>query len=317
MAGSSPWRGRTTSSPPSCPVSARGGGSGRIPAPAGSRPPPLPSLRLQASATEAHAVVAAAARTRRTLLLVFGGGALALLAAGLAWWGALRRRERLEAHKHAFTCAVTHELKTPIANISLYAETLRDHGADDVDNVPRFAGVILEEAERLRQRVQEVLDVATGRQGVPARRELFDPAAVVDQVCAEYRSRGAEIGQQVEPAPARGIAALFRRALEGVLDNAVKFAPGAPIRVALRRVRDRVVLEVEDGGPGIPAAERARVFEPFVRLGDALAREAPGTGLGLALVRQCVEACGGTVTLGAAAGGGVRVVIELEGGDAA
>jgi two-component system sensor histidine kinase KdpD len=160
--------------------------------------------------------------------------------------------------------------------------------------------------------VQEVLDVATGRQAMP--RGRFVPAAAVREVCDEYRSRGAAIEVHADDSAALGAEPLFRRAFDAVLDNAVKFAPGKPVRVDLRRANGRVVVDVDDEGPGIPPAERERVFEPFVRLGDGLLSPA-GTGLGLTLVRQCVEGAGGTVTIGEAKGGGTRVTIELEAAD--
>ncbi|MCK6462171.1 MAG: HAMP domain-containing histidine kinase, partial [Planctomycetes bacterium] len=275
----------------------------------------LPFLRLDLADAARAAVRADAARARRLAILLTSGAALALLAGGIASFAALRRKQRLDARKQAFTCAVTHELKTPIANISLYAETLRDHGPADPANVPRFAGIILAEAERLRRRVQEVLDVATGQKLVPARRGRFVPAATVREVCEEYRSRGTTVELRAEDAAARGVEPLFRRAFDALLDNAGKFAPGRPVRVDLRRANGRVVVEVADEGPGIPAAERERVFEPFVRLGDEWTRSVPGTGLGLTLVRQCVEGCGGTVSIGEAEGGGARVAIELEAAD--
>ena len=278
-------------------------------------PAPFPLLRVDLAPAERSAVRAEAARQRRLALLLTAGATAVLVAAGITSFGALRKKQRLETSKHAFTCAVTHELKTPIANISLYAETLRDHGREDPANVPRFASIILEEAERLRRRVQEVLDVATGRQAMPARRERFVPGAIVREVCEEYRTRGASIDLSADGAAARGVDALFRRAFDAVLENAVKFAPGKPVRVDLRRVNGRVVVDVDDEGPGIGSADRERVFEPFVRLVDEMTRGVPGTGLGLTLVRQCVEGCGGTVSIGEARGGGTRVTIELEGAD--
>jgi signal transduction histidine kinase len=95
----------------------------------------------------------------------------------------------------------------------------------------------------------------------------------------------------------------------------MKFAEGT-ITVMLQRAGNQVVLEVDDEGPGIPAHERERVFSAFVRLGDEMTRTAPGTGLGLTLVRQCVEGCGGTVRIEAAENGGTRVVVRLRAQDA-
>ncbi|MHC4973300.1 MAG: sensor histidine kinase [Planctomycetota bacterium] len=276
-------------------------------------PPPLPPLRLRVSEKERAIVAADTVRQRRWYALPAVLAALLLLGGGVMVAAAARRRERFERRKDAFLCSVTHELKTPIANISLYAETLRDHGKEDTDRVPHFAGIILEETDRLSQRVTEVLDVASGRLALPARRERFDVAAIVRDVCdgrARVNVEGADTALF-----ARGVPALLQRALEGILDNAMKFAEGT-ITVMLQRAGNQVVLEVDDEGPGIPAPERERVFEAFVRLGDEMTRTVPGTGLGLTLVRQCVEGCGGTVRIEAAENGGTRVVVRLRAQDA-
>jgi signal transduction histidine kinase len=272
-------------------------------------PPPFPPLRLGVSEKERADIAADTESQRRWYAWPAVLAAVMLLAAGLMLRAEQRRRERFDRRKDAFLCAVTHELKTPIANISLYAETLRDHGPEDAERVPHFAGVILEETGRLSERVAEVLDVASGRLALPVRDGRFDVAAVVRDVC-DGRDR-VQVSGADAALPARGVEALFRRALEGILDNARKFAEGA-ITVTLRKEGDRVVLCVDDEGPGIPAHERERVFEAFVRLGDEMTRTAPGTGLGLTLVRQCVEGCGGTVKIEAAENGGARVVVRLE-----
>ncbi|MHC4817859.1 MAG: histidine kinase dimerization/phospho-acceptor domain-containing protein, partial [Planctomycetota bacterium] len=119
-------------------------------------PPPFPPLRLRVSDAERAAVAADTVRQRRWYALPAVLAALLLLGGAVLVWAAARRRERFEQRKDAFLCAVTHELKTPISNISLYAETLRDHGQEDAERVPHFAGIILEETDRLAQRVTEV-----------------------------------------------------------------------------------------------------------------------------------------------------------------
>jgi signal transduction histidine kinase len=275
-------------------------------------PAPWPPVSLGPSSGELEAIAAETRRQERAQAAPPVLAALLLAAAAAAALFALRRRERFEQRRDAFVCAVTHELKTPIANISLYAETLRDHGSDDVANVPRFADVILGEAERLRHRVQQVLDIATGRSCVPDARATFDPAPVVRAVCADYAARGARIDVSADSAAglARGAEMLFRRALEGVLDNAVKFGGGS-VGVALGRENGHVRVAVTDTGPGIPRADHERVFDPFVRLPEAHARALPGTGLGLTLVRRCVEDCGGSVRVRDAAGGGALVELRL------
>lgn len=279
--------------------------------------PPFPLARLRPSAARRHAVARAASAQRRWHALPAILASLFLLGGSFLVWHWRSRRERDEKRKAAFVCAVTHELMTPIANISLYAETLRDHGATDPESVPGFAGIVLDEVERLRLRVREILDVASGRQRIPESDQGFDPRPIVRDVLAEYadRLRPAAMPCRVdissECGRVRGTGTLFRRALEGIIDNAVKFARGEPVLVRMERSGEAVVLEIEDGGPGIPASERRRVFEPFARLDADLERGSPGTGLGLTLVRQCVEECGGEVSIEEGERGGARFRLTL------
>ena len=279
-------------------------------------PAPFPRVWLAPSDTYLATGDAPATRLRNAYALPAILGALLLVAAAAAAWVALGRQQRFEQRRSAFLCAVTHELKTPIANIALYGELLRDHGRDDPERIAPFAGVVLQEAERLGQRVQEMLDVASGRRDLPPSDSSFDPVAVVSEVVEEYRSRARERSFEMDlpdspegPSErARGAAMLFRRAVDGILANAVRFAPTGTIHVQLHGAW---TLLIDDEGPGIAAGERERVFDPFVRLQDAMT--STGTGLGLTLIRQCIDECGGTVAIEASPAGGVRVRVTLEG----
>jgi signal transduction histidine kinase len=101
----------------------------------------------------------------------------------------------------------------------------------------------------------------------------------------------------------------LHRVVDNLVANAVRHAHSRVI-LAVHRAADRVVFTVTDDGPGIPEADRARVFDRFTRLDDARARDAGGTGLGLAIVQELVRIHGGTVTLGDAAPG-LRVAVAL------
>ena len=272
-------------------------------------PLPFPRARLVHAGHRLGVVEAEASRLRNWHALPALVAALLLGAGAVLAWLEMRRRERFEQRRHAFLSAVTHELKTPIANISLYAEILKEHGRSDPDRVPEFADVVLKETERLRKRVQEMLDVATGRRNLQD--GAFDPVTVVREVVEDC---DAPIELDIEEGcpRARGAAALFRRAVEGLLDNAFKFAPQGTVSLELASHDGKLRLAIEDEGPGIPAAERERVFEPFVRLGNALTASTPGTGLGLTLIRQCVQDCGGEVSIEEGARGGARVSVILE-----
>ncbi len=276
--------------------------------------PPFPPVALAPGATARTAFQArASAAYVRRLVPALSVAAVLVLCAVLFVVDA-RRRDRLRRRESAFLLSVTHELKTPIANVRLYAETIAAHGADDPARVPGFVAIIVKEAERLQRRVEEMLDVAAGRHTLPNDHASFRLDRELETVATEWRerfpTRSIVVDEPIPSAalpPVRGTAALFRRVASGLLDNALKFADSGPVALSITRRNGTVEFRVRDEGPGIPPPDRERVFEPFVRLDDAVRRAVPGTGLGLALVRQCVEACGGQVSIEATDGPGTVV----------
>lgn len=229
-----------------------------------------------------------------------------------------RRRKVLADQTNNFLAATTHELKTPLANIRLYAETIGELGAEPVDptitaQIIKFTKTIVEESDRLNSRISEMLDVAAGRQGVVKSGGRFDPAPILREIVDHYQSSAiASGGALVMDSESAGLLLhgrpeLFRRAISAVIENAIKFAPGTPIFVQMRREKNKLIITVDDGGRGVPDSDRERVFEPFVRLGDEMTRSTAGTGLGLTLARQCAEACCGVISMGRGARGGALV----------
>jgi two-component system phosphate regulon sensor histidine kinase PhoR len=145
-------------------------------------------------------------------------------------------------------------------------------------------------------------------------------AALVDEVLRDHRlvleQAGITLERELAPdlPELRGDAPALRRAIANLVSNAAKFAAAGhwiAVRAAARPEHHAVELRVEDRGPGIPRQERERVFEPFYR-GDAAERnQAPGSGLGLSLVRHVVRAHGGSVRVEPREGGGSAFVVEL------
>jgi len=259
---------------------------------------------------------------RRRFHVVAGVFAGALVAAALAGATIVRgvtRDARRAAEREAFVAAVTHELKTPIASIRLLAELL-ERGDVDAVRVREFGRRTAGEAVRLGRLIDSVLGfarVARGAQAAP--REDVDLGAVLHEALGSVeplaRERGFELRLAPLPADARvrGERDALVWAVSELVENATKYgAPEGGVDIVVEPAGGRLVLAVLDRGPGVPAEERERVFEPFRRLGDELTRERPGVGLGLALVRGRVEALGGRVGCGARTGGGARFWIELE-----
>jgi signal transduction histidine kinase len=294
-------------------------------------PPPLDPWRLEARYPLAavHARVRefqAFARTSTGLTAAALGLALALLAAGLAWGTTRAVREARE--RVSFVNRVSHELKTPLTNVRLYAELLAERLPDDDPRAARFAAVIVEESRRLGRLIENVLTFGRRQRGVL---ELRPAPAVVDQVVADaleaFRPGLDERGLTLEvtpgaPARVQVDADALGQILGNLVSNAEKYAAaGGWLGVTTRQEGGRTVLEVADRGPGIPPRERRRIFRPFYRVRDSVREGATGTGIGLSIARDLARRHGGDVTLvEGGAGACFRVVLATppadEGGDA-
>jgi signal transduction histidine kinase len=297
-----------------------------FPAPALDASPPAPALVADASlavlAVPAEADIASsfAAARNRFLLLVLGLAAVVAVGFGTLL-RSVRREVALARRKEDFVAAVTHELKTPLAGIRMYADMLRGGFFDDPDAAGAYAGRIVGEAKRLDALVDRVLSLAAWDRGVAAFRPVpGDLGAVareaVEALAERAREDGTDLRLEVEPGlPAVSFdPALALPMLTNLVDNAVKYSARAPVReVVVRVARDGegVAVSVADRGPGIPPDDLPRVFEPFHRAGREDTRQAPGVGLGLALVRRYADAHGAEVALESAPGRGTTVTVRF------
>lgn len=276
------------------------------------------------------------ARFRSQSLHFLGVTAMLVLSLGTGMMLLLRSvRRDLEAARRTenFVAAITHELRTPLSAIRLYGEMLEDGWVDaDASKRAEYYRRIVRETGRLETLVERVLEKSQIAAG-SARPEPGDLNRVIEglrgALCAADEARGEhDLEIALDPAlpPVMLIADSVRSIVTNLVENARKYAPvdlsrpGAePIRVVTRTLGRDVVLEVVDRGPGIPAAERARVFEAFYRVGNETTRTARGTGLGLHLVALQSEAMGARVQVLDRLGGGTvfRVTFRpAEGGEA-
>ena len=206
--------------------------------------------------------------------------------------------------------SVSHELRTPIARLEFALELL-DAKAGDPALRQRIAAMEGDVRE-LNDLVSELLGMARMDSEQALQRETVDVAALLDSVVASLPpaapalalAAGADLGR-VEADPR-----LLGRALSNLLRNAQKYAAGA-IRLSAVRVGGKLVLAVEDDGPGIPEEERERVFEPFYRLDRSRDRATGGFGLGLSIARKAVLLHGGSLAVEQSALGGARFVMTL------
>jgi signal transduction histidine kinase len=215
---------------------------------------------------------------------------------------------------------VSHELRTPLAQIRMFAEMLRLGWVRSDDERQRSVAIIDQEARRLAHLVENILQFSRAeRSSTRVSLEPLELAALVDEVVNGFAPLAGARGVTVRTTHSgNGVGLADRDALRQVLlnllDNAVKYGPAGQTITAGTRVLDdgRVQIWVDDQGTGIPARDKARIWEPFRRLDHAVEAGISGNGIGLAVVRELVTAQGGTVTVHDAAGGGASFVVTLQ-----
>ena len=220
-----------------------------------------------------------------------------------------------------FVAAVTHELKTPLTAIRMYAEMLRDGLAPTEAKRAEYTRTITDESERLSRLIDNVLEFARLERG---RRELSlgagPVAPVLEEAVAKLASHAAREGFALELAVEPGLSPVrfdrdaLLQVLFNLVDNAMKYARTAGVRrvvLEARRANPGVVVAVRDFGPGVAPAHLAHIFEPFYRGENELTRGTQGTGIGLALVRELSQRMGAQVVGANLPDGGFRVSLAF------
>jgi signal transduction histidine kinase len=236
-------------------------------------------------------------------LLAVGTTFLLLLLVGVVIYLLLSIKSvRLSQRQSNFIDSVTHELKSPIASLKLYLQTLSRRKLSD-EQAAGFHGAMLEDLERLDTLINHLLDAARiDREPVEIPLEDVDLSQLLGSIarttCQQYRLDDGCIELRLQPATVTARPADLEMIFRNLIDNALKYSgPKPKVEVELAASDGRVTTRISDNGPGIPINLRRKIFGRFVRLGSELERKAAGTGLGLFIVRQLVRRMRGKITV--------------------
>ncbi|MAE66402.1 MAG: two-component sensor histidine kinase [Phycisphaeraceae bacterium] len=249
--------------------------------------------------------------------LVVGSTFMLLLVVGVVVYMMLSVKAiNLSRRQSNFIDSVTHELKSPLASMKLYMQTLDRH---DVSREQRetFHRFIREDVDRLDRLINRILDAGRLDSGsIEAETETVALPELLkgcgDSVCLSYRVPLTTIRWEMQPCAVRARLVDLELIFRNLLDNAMKYAgPEPEVHVTLERVGNKtVVARIADNGKGIPPRWRKRIFGRFVRVGDELEREKGGTGLGLYIVETLVRRLRGQIRVQDREGG-VGTVFEV------
>ena len=273
-------------------------------------------VRAWVNGSDSETVIGDRISGPRTPILV-GLLALATILTGLALLLA-RRQSEVARMREDFVSNVSHELRTPLAQIKMFTETLLlGRVRNDAERIQSLR-IIDQETRRLTALVENVLQLGRGERGsltlAPAAVELAPTIREVIESFAQLpRSRNVDFRQELE---SRLVATVdlsaLRQILINLLDNAVKYGPsGQRVYVGLAMFEEHARLWVDDEGPGIPKAQRQRVFEAFYRSPEHVSARVAGSGIGLAVVRELAALLGGTTWAEESPSGGARLIVEF------
>lgn len=280
-------------------------------------PTTLYNWRLQVAPKQAPLLVARG-RSRFVMEAALIGFSFGIVLLGIAFliYAATKER-RLNALRTEFVANVSHELKTPLSVVQMFAEMLLTKRVRNEEKERQYLEIIVNEAERLSSLIENVLDFSAlerGKQTFQMREgELSDVVLrAIDTLRFRFEREGLEVKLECAPdVPAlRFDEHAILLAIMNLLDNAVKYGGGnGPIEVSITRGRRHVYVRVRDHGPGIPDGAHRRVFERFYRVRHDT--DTRGSGIGLSLVKRIVEGHGGRAWAENAPEGGAVVSISL------
>jgi signal transduction histidine kinase len=233
------------------------------------------------------------------LLLLLASLALVLIGLAIYLYREQTRELRQAAQKVEFVGQVSHELKTPLTNIRMYAEMLEDQ-VDDDPQQQGYLKVIINESQRLSRLIGNVLNFSRTPQ-LHLQHVDIDTLVkqTLDHFLPGYQSRGIEVHTDLQArSSVESDHDMLEQILNNLFSNVEKYAAeGKRVDVVTRQKDNQLIITVRDYGPGIPASEHRKIFEAFYRINNGLTEGVSGTGIGLTIARQQAQRLGGELVL--------------------
>ena len=282
-------------------------------------PTTLYGWRLQVALTAADELGSRVER-RRLLELGLVTTACVVIILGVAFvLFAVEKERRVSEQKSEFVANVSHELKTPLSLVRMFAELLLTGRVASEEKRKQYLEIMVAESERLTALIENVLDFARADRGkATLDRAPGDLGEVAQRAVDVYRYRAEREGVTVDLSAEADLPSVLidQRAMElvviNLLDNALKYAKdGKRVAVSVQVAGRHVEISVTDEGPGIPRDEQRRIFDRFVRGKDARDGRVRGTGIGLSLVKRIAEEHGGYARVESQVGNGARFVVGV------
>jgi signal transduction histidine kinase len=282
----------------------------------------LPLWEAAVYLTDPGAVASRASRIARLLWALISILFVSILVGGILVLRAVRSEVLLARQKTGFVANVSHELKTPLTSIRMFAEMLKSGRQQSEGKRIEYLSLMVSESERLTRLINNVLDFSRMDQG--RKRYAMEPVdlaglclELVENQRPRYEQNGFELGLRVEPSAdmavwVQGDPESLKQALLNLLANAEKYShEKKSIEVELRPEESWVYIDVMDRGRGIPSSQSRKIFEDFYRGDDSLTAKVRGSGLGLSITRRILRDHGGDVQYLPREGGGSIFRIQL------
>lgn len=230
----------------------------------------------------------------------------------------MTEQAKLDEMRKEFVANVSHELKTPLTSIKTYSETILEQELDE-ESRQKFMNVILTEANRMTRLVSDLLQLTKFDYKKVAWNKInFDITELTKQICEKNKIQAEKKNQVLECYITSNVPEVYgdrdgiERVIINIITNSIKYTPeGGNIKVYVGAVYDDAYIKIIDNGIGIPKEDLPRVFERFYRVDKARSREMGGTGLGLPIAKEIIEANGGSIDMKSEVGKGTEVIIKV------